>query len=184
MNTEIEVRFLEINKTRLVEQLTALGAIDKGEVLLSEIIFYDAAGAWHKEGRYTRLRSVGDKTTLTYKQNKEQTINSAKEIEFDISDKQQAQLLLETLGLKAMRHQEKRRHTLILDSVTVDIDTWPNIPTYVELEGPSEDALKQIAKKLNLDWSTAVFDDARAVIQNRYNIPVGTLAWFTFDRCE
>jgi adenylate cyclase class 2 len=184
MNTEIEARFLEIDQATLVEQLIALGATDKGEVLLSEIIFYDATGTWQKEGRYTRLRSVGGKTTLTYKQNKEQTIDSAKEIEFDVSDKQQAQLLLETLGLKAFRHQEKRRHTLILDSVTIDIDTWPNIPTYVELEGPSEDDLKQVASKLNLDWSTAVFDDARAIIQNRYNIPVGTLSWFTFDRRE
>jgi adenylate cyclase, class 2 len=184
MNTEIEARFLEIDKETLIERLITLDAADKGEILLSEVIFYDAAGTWQEEGRYTRLRSLGEKTILTYKENKKQTIDSAKEIEFEVSDEQQALLLLETLGLKASRHQEKRRHTFTLNDVTVDIDTWPNIPTYVELEGPSEDSLRQVAQKLSLDWSTVVFDDARAIIQNRYNIPVSTLSWFTFDRCE
>ena len=68
--------------------------------------------------------------------------------------------------------------------VTIDIDTWPKVPTYVELEGPSEERIKAVAQLLGFQWEDAVFDDARAVIENRYNIPVGTMRWFTFDRFE
>jgi hypothetical protein len=38
-NTEIEVRFLEVNKSKLIGRLHSLGAIDLGEDLLEEIIF-------------------------------------------------------------------------------------------------------------------------------------------------
>jgi len=66
----------------------------------------------------------------------------------------------------------------------VDIDTWPKIPTYAEIEGPSEEALKTTTDKLGLDWSKAVFDDARAIIEKKYSIPVGTMRSFTFDKVE
>jgi len=66
----------------------------------------------------------------------------------------------------------------------VDIDTWPRILSYVELEGPSEDKLKETAKLLGFDWNNAVFYDARSIIEKNYNIPVGKMRWFTFDRFE
>lgn len=184
MNTEIEARFLEINKQSLVETLVALGAADHGELTLTEVIFYDTAKKWTDEGRFVRLRSSSGNTVLTYKENKDQTIDSAREIEFGVSDITQATPLLETLGLTAFRHQEKRRHTLTLDGVTIDIDTWPKIPTYAEFEGPSEAAIRSVVEAAELRWSDAVFDDARAIIQNRYHVPVSSLRWFTFERCE
>jgi adenylate cyclase class 2 len=68
--------------------------------------------------------------------------------------------------------------------VVADIDTWPRIPTYIELEGPTEESLKQVATKLNLDWRNVVLENARLVIENRYHIPVGNMKWFTFDKFE
>lgn len=182
MNTEIEARFLEIDKQALIDQLHATDAVDKGEVLLNEIIFYDNAGAW--ENRFVRLRSSGSSTILTYKHNQHQTIDSATEIELSVSDAVKATLLLEAVGLAASRHQEKYRHTFVKDGVTIDIDTWPKIPPYVEFEGPSEKAIRKVAASLGFDWSKAVFDDARAIISKHYDIPVADLHWFTFDRCE
>lgn len=184
MDKEIEARFLDIDKQKLIEKLVALGAVDKGDKLLTEVIFYDADGAWHAERRFVRLRSVDDSVKLTYKSNKEQTIDSAREIEFAVPDADLAEQFLENVGLVAARHQEKRRHTFELEGVTIDIDTWPKIPTYVELEGSSEESIKAVARMLGFDWGDAVFDDARAVIEGRYNIPVGTMKWFTFDRFE
>ena len=184
MNREIEARFLDIDKQKLIEKLVALGAIDKGDRLLTEVIFYDADGAWHAERRFVRLRSVGDGVTLTYKSNKAQTIDSAREVEFAVPDADLAEQFLVNIGLVAARHQEKRRHTFELNDVTIDIDTWPRVPTYAELEGPSEQSIKVVAGLLGFAWKDAVFDDARAVIENRYSIPVGTMRWFTFDRLE
>lgn len=184
MNTEIEARFLEVNKRSLVSALIARGATDLGEVTLNEIIFYDKALTWSNKGRVVRLRSSGNKITLTYKENKAQTVDSAREIEFDVSSLPQAKLFLETVGLQAFRHQEKRRHSLQFGDVTIDIDTWPNIPTYAEFEGPSEAAIRAVAESVGYAWTDAVFDDARVIIEQRYNVPVSSLRWFTFERCE
>lgn len=184
MNKEIEARFLDINKQQLVERLAREEAIDQGEVTLTEIIFYDQENKWPEESRFVRIRSNGNTTELTYKHNKAQTIDSAREIEFSVSDAKSAEQFLETIGLVAFRHQEKKRHTFIKNNVTIDIDTWPNIPTYVEFEGPSEEAIKSVAEHLGFAWQDAVFDDARAIIQDRYNIPMTNLRWFTFSKVE
>ena len=181
---ETEVRFLDVDKVALLKQLTALGAKDHGEVLLEEIIFYDPGQTWRQQGKVVRLRKNKSKTQLAFKHHTQQTIDGAIEVEFEVSDLDKAAVFLEHIGLKAFRCQEKRRHTFRLGNMTIDIDTWPRIPTYVELEGDSEVALRKLAAQLGLDWSKAVYDNALRVIELHYNIPVGTMRWFTFERFE
>lgn len=183
-NKEIEVRFLEIDKDELVKKLKVLGAEDRGETMLQEIIFYDPELKMLTDRQFVRLRTARGKTKLTYKHHKERAVDGAVEIEFEVDDPKSAEAFLEVLGLPAFRHQEKKRHTLTLNGVTADIDTWPGIPTYVELEGPSKAALKDAAARIGLDWKDAVFDDARAVIEEHYHVPVGKMHWFTFERQE
>ncbi|MFA6353948.1 MAG: class IV adenylate cyclase [Candidatus Paceibacterota bacterium] len=166
MQKEIETRFLEIKKDELVKQLISLGAIDKGEEKLEEIIFHAADGSWIGKRKYVRLRKTKDKIKLTYKENKEQTVDSAKEIELEISDLDQCSKFLEKVGLKAMRKLEKYRHTFELGDVTIDIDTWPKIPTYVEIEGPSVESLKNFCNKIGFDWEKRFDGDAREVFRH------------------
>lgn len=184
MTNEIEARFLNIDKQSLINKLLVNNALDKGDALLSEVIFYDQENKWSTEGRFVRIRSASNDTKLTYKHNIAQSIDSATEIEFTIPDANLAEQFLVSIGLVAFRHQEKQRHTFELNGVTIDIDTWPNIPTYVELEGPSEEAIRSVAEVLGFDWNDAVYDDARTIIQDHYNIPMGSMRWFTFDRFE
>ena len=185
MPKEIEARFLEINKDDLISKLRKLGAVDEGEKFLEEIIFYDPEFKWRDvERKFVRLRKLGDVTKLTYKQNKEETIDSTTEIELEVSDMHKTEELLEAIGLVAYRHQEKKRHSFHLGKAIFDIDSWPKIPTFLEIEGPDEQTIRDAAQKLGLEWSKAVFDDARSVIEKRYSIPVGTMRWFTFDKFE
>ncbi|HEX8946915.1 MAG TPA: class IV adenylate cyclase [Candidatus Paceibacterota bacterium] len=182
---EIEVRFLEIDKDALIARLNALGAEDLGETLLDEQIIYDESLSWIKEGkRALRLRTKDGETTLTYKNHREASADGVEEVEFAVSDAGAAEALLERLGYPAYRHQQKKRHTFQLGEVTIDIDTWPRIPTYVELEGSSVEALQEAARALGFDWEKAELRNPRRVIEEVYNIPVGTLRWFTFDRFE
>lgn len=184
MNKEIEVRFLNINKEDLVSKLHKLGALDRGENTLSEIIFYDPELSWLKERRFIRLRTIGGRTTLTYKENKDQTVDSAHEIEFTVEDPEKISELFERIGLVAYRHQEKKRHSFLLSDTAIDIDTWPKIPPYVEIEGKSENHLRQVSASLGFQWDSAVFDDARSVIEKKYDIPIGKMRWFTFNKIE
>jgi adenylate cyclase, class 2 len=184
MTPEIECRFLEIDKDALVAKLLGLGATDKGEVMLEEVIIYGPNNAWKDEPRFVRIRKMGDRTALTYKEHRNQSLGGAHEIEFGIEDLNKATSFFEAIGFPPFRWQQKKRHTLHLGSVTFDIDTWPTLPPYVELEGESEESLKEAAARVGYEWSNAVFNDAAWVIQNKYNIAVRELRWFTFDRVE
>lgn len=184
---EIEVRFLEIDKNALVAHLQELGAKDNGESMLEEVICYDKDLTW-REGRGTkilRVRKKGEKVAMSYKDRPDgDTVDGTIEYEFEAPSMETALLFLEALGYPAYRHQQKLRHTFALDGVVVDIDTWPRIPSYVELEGESEQAIRDVAEKLGFDWKNVVTDNPRKVIEGRYGIPVGTMTWFTFERFE
>lgn len=184
LHKEIEVRFLEIDPSDISQRLRSLGAIDHGEDLLEEVIFYDRDLSWRDSGKFVRLRKNKNGVFLTYKHHMSETAEGTEEIEFTVGDINKAEVFLERLGLVAYRHQQKKRHSFQLGEVVADIDTWPKIPTYIELEGPTEESLKQAAAKLNLDWQNVVLENARLVIENRYNIPVGNMKWFTFDKFE
>ncbi len=182
---EIEVRFLEIDKDQLIQKLTKLGATDLGEEFLKETIFYDKDLNWKNGGKkIVRVRSNSKNSKVTYKHHFEDSATGTIEYEFTVEDPEIAHLFLEAVGLVAFRNQEKKRHTFQLDDVTFDIDTWPKIPTYVELEGPTEESLKEMAKKLDLNWDEVTFENPRTVIEKYYNIPVGHMKYFTFDRFE
>ncbi|MES2315127.1 MAG: class IV adenylate cyclase [Patescibacteria group bacterium] len=183
-NREIEVRFLEIDKQLLIKKLSDLGAQDHGEDLLEEIIFYDKDHKWPDEGKFVRIRKDSKGVLLSYKHHQSENINGVEEIEFGITDSEQAKVFLEKLGLIVFRYQQKKRHSFTLNGVTVDIDTWPKIPTYLELEGSSELELKEAAGKLQLDWQEVVFKSARTIIEEQYHIPVSSMKWFTFDKFE
>ena len=183
-NKEIECRFLDIDKAALISKLRELGAKDLGENMLEETIIYDKEATWKTNGRLVRIRKTGDKTLLCYKHHSAHAVDGAIEIELEVGDAEKAEELFEKIGFKAWRHQQKLRHTFELGEITFDIDTWPRVPAYVELEGPSEEALKAAAIKLGFDWNDAIFNNAAWVIENKYNIPVREMAWFTFDRFE
>ena len=183
MKIEIETRFLDINKEELISKLRVLGATDKGEIKIDDIIFFDKDLNWQKENRVVRLRKKGDAITLVHKLNTEQAVDSAQEIELTVSDFNETKAFLEAVGLIAYRVAEKYRHTFKLDGVTIDIDTWPKIPVYAELEGDSVEELKVVAKKLGLDWENRFDGDPKYVYKN-YGIEVDKIRFITFAKFE
>ena len=64
MQKEIETRFLDIDKDQLAQKLAALGAVDKGEEKLEEIIFHAADLSWVGKKKFVRLRKKKDRTAL------------------------------------------------------------------------------------------------------------------------
>lgn len=182
-NREIEVRFLEIDKKEIISKLKDIGASDKGESLVKELIFYDKGLEWLAAGnKFIRLRKINGKVFLTYKNQFEDSATGTEEIEFEVGDFEKAKMLLERIGFVGIRYQEKKRHTFILGDAIFDIDTWPAVPTYIEIEAHSEGALKQAANLLGLDWSKAVFENARKVLKKYYNIDVAKLSEFKFEK--
>lgn len=186
-NEEIEIKFLEVDVPALKNKLAELGAEDLGEDLLSEITFLDKDLEWKKEratrNRFVRLRKTKKGIFLTYKSQYEKEGRPyAEEIEVTVSNMDKAKDLLKATGLIDYRVQEKRRHTFELDDCVIDIDSWPLIPPYVEIEGPSEDQVKRVVEKLGYDWNKGVFEIAGRIIEKYYNIPAMDYKFYTFDK--
>ena len=57
-----------------------------------------------------------------------------------------------------------------MGGVEVTIDTWPWIPTFVEIEGASETKLRDAADKLGLDWSKAMHGSVETAYQAYYQV--------------
>lgn len=180
MQAEIETRFLDINKNELVKKLVSLGAIDKGEEKLEEIIFHNKENSWKGQGKFVRLRRTKNKVRLTYKENVGQKVDSAQEIELEVSDFNECSELLSQIGLTAIRQIEKYRHTFKLGDVTIDIDTWPKLPVYAEMEGPSVESLQNVCSQLGFDWEKRFDGDAREVFRH-YGYDLDNITVVTFS---
>lgn len=109
--------------------------------------------------KWIRVRQTNDKTTIAVKHilaDNGTGIQQMLETEIEVPSIKEANGLLEALGYSYKSYQEKERITYFLDEYELDIDTWPGIPTYVEVEGKSEDDLNNILSKLGYSMKDTV----------------------------
>ena len=57
----------------------------------------------------------------------------------------------------------------------VDIDSWPLIPTYLEIEGKDEKSVLDMIEKLELDKSKVTSLDVQSVYEKFYNIDISKI---------
>ena len=109
--------------------------------------------------KWIRVRQTNNKTTIAVKHilaKNETNIQQMLETEMEVPNIIEANNLLKALGYSYKSYQEKERITFILDNYEIDIDTWPGIPTYFEVEGNSEEDLENILNKLGYSLSDSV----------------------------
>lgn len=150
MHTEIEERILEIDKDKTIKKLEDLGATKIGEWYYKRYT-YDFTPK--RESEWIRLRTNGVETTLTYKKVETREVDGTKEFEIEVSNFDETNKMLEILGYEYKNYQESKRIRYYLNDVEIDIDTWPMIPTYMELEGPSVEKVKELEDLLEVDKS-------------------------------
>lgn len=169
MHTEIEERIIEIDKDKVIEKLESLGAKKAGEWFQKRYT-YDFTPK--REGQWLRLRTNGEKTTITYKNVETREIDGTKEFEIEVLDFEETNKMLEVLGYNYRNYQENKRIKYYLNDVEIDIDSWPMIPTYMELEGPSVEKVKEVEKLLEVDNSKITTLFADEIYEQYYNIDV------------
>ena len=158
--TEFEARVLEINHDELVRKLKKLGATLIFDSLQERMV-YDLIPK--QENKWVRLRTNGTTTTLTIKDLEAKTIDGTKELEIEVSDFNTANEILEKLGYKHRGFQQNKRTQYILDGVEVDLDKWPLIPEYMEVEGKSETEVYDCLKKLGYKKEDIVTLDVSSI---------------------
>lgn len=171
MQTEIEAKFARINHDAIRAKLKAAGGICEQPMRLLRRVIIDFPDAKLQEkSSYIRVRDEGHRTTVTLKQFVGDGIDGAREIEFEASDFDTPRQLFEAIGLKVWSEQESKRETWALDDCEVVLDEWPWVPPMMEIEGPTEEAVRAIAAKLDLDWKDAVFGDVTNAYLVEYDI--------------
>jgi adenylate cyclase class 2 len=167
MDTEIEVKFLKVNHDEIRNKLTKLNATLVIPMRLMRRVIIETPELIAKNG-FIRIRDEGDKTTITYKQFDEISVNGAKEIEIIVNNFQKAIDLFNKAGLMHKTFQESKRETWKLGDAEIVLDLWPWLDEYIEIEGPDENTLKSVANKLDLKWENAVFGDVMAAYRAQY----------------
>ena len=163
MKTEYELRVLEIDKNKLIKDLEEMGAIKRGEYNQKRYV-YDLNPP--EPDKWIRLRTNGKDTTITYKNVQTKNIDGTKEVEIIVSDFEVANELLENIGFKSKAYQENTRIQYELNGIEIDIDTWPLIPTYVEIEGNSEESVIEMLNLLKLDKKKMTTVDVQGIYKN------------------
>lgn len=160
MHIEYEVRVLEIDVEKLTKKLETLGAKKIGDWNQKRYA-YDLEE--YSKNRWIRLRTNGEETTLTYKEIVNDKIDGTKEIEFKVENFEAVNEFLQKIGFKNGRYQENHRIRYMLNGVELDIDTWPMLPTYLEIEGKNEKEVYDMVKLLGLENDNITTKDVSEV---------------------
>ena len=105
------------------------------------------------------------------------------ETEMEVPSIEEGNSILEQLGFSYRNYQEKQRATYSIDGVEVDIDTWPLISTYAEIENDSEELIRAIINKLGLQNHEIKSCNAAKVCE-KYGIDLYKYRTLKFDEKE
>ena len=163
---EVEVKFLEVDVPTLMKKLTQLGAKKTFEGEITATYFDFPNGSLREKGTLIRLRKKGNMVELTCKQ-RTNTASTAKEnMEFEIhcTDFDTTKQILEKIGLMDMgktsdankiENTGKHRTSYAIGNVHFEFDTFPGVPTFLEIEAQDVETITEWAQKLGLDMQDA-----------------------------
>ena len=111
--------------------------------------------------KWIRLRCTnGDKTELTIKHifnaKENSLIEKVMETEISTSSFEETNKLLEAIGICKRNYQEKERYSYSYDTAKIEIDVWPMLKPYLEIECEDEMLMKEIVKKLECEENEIV----------------------------
>jgi len=167
---EIEVKILEIEVEDIRKKLLALGAekIFDGELNIINFDYSDQRLI--KEKKVLRLRKVGKEVELCFKGKKENSqFKTQEEIEVNTSAFKDTLAILEKIGLKIIYRGKKHRESYKLGKIRFEIDTYPKIPTYLEIEAPTEEEVKTTVEQLGYQMEQTTNLDARQLEEHYQN---------------
>jgi adenylate cyclase class 2 len=164
---ELEVKFHISDLGALEQRLQTLGA-PCSQLRTYEInLRFDTPDlALTRSLQVLRLRQ-DTQARLTYKGpgRDESGVRLRREIEFIVSDFDQARGLIEALGYQVSMLYEKYRAVYELGEVHVTLDEMP-FGAFAELEGPDPASIQATASRLDLDWQARVLDSYTALFDS------------------
>lgn len=169
MQLEKEVKILNINVKEIKAKLEELGVKCKGTYFQKRYT-YDMKPV--NPNKWMRLRTNGEKTTLTIKEIVDVTkVDGTKEWEIEVSNFEETKNILFELGYDYRNYQENVRTIYNYGELEIVIDKWPLIPEYMEIEGTDVNDVLNFVKKLNLENAEVTTEDVVSVY-GKYGIDI------------
>lgn len=171
MKPEIEAKFLNVDHDELRAKLKALGATCRQPMrLMQRRNFEFPDGRLEKQHGWVRVRDEGDKVTLSYKQLDDRSVQGTKEVTLVVSGFEETGNFLQAIGLVAKANEETRRESWELNGVEIDLDEWPWIKPFVEIEAQDEAGMWDVARKLGLKKEDARHGSVEIAYQAEYDV--------------
>ena len=92
-------------------------------------------------------------------------------MEIEVSDFEKTNQIMNMLGYEHSMYQENKRTIYKLGEIEFDIDTWPMIPTYLEIEGKNKEQVEKMIEKLNVDKEKLSLDKV-SEIYKKYGLDI------------
>ena len=160
LETEIKIRITQEKLDRVRARLTELGAHCLSPRKEEKNVLFDFADRNLETcGCAVRLRTYGDKTTLTFKGEiqEDPRFKKRQELETSVEDPEALIKVLEALGMYVCFEYSKIREIYTLsvdqDQAEICLDETP-VGTFVEIEGP-ENTIEALASQLG--WTPDSF---------------------------
>lgn len=172
MQTEIEAKFLHVDHDQIRAKLQELGATCEQPMRLMRRKNYDYPdqALSKRYNGWVRVRDEGDKITLSYKQLNDRTLLGTKEVSVMVDSFEAADQFLVAIGLEANSYQETKRESWLLGDVQIELDEWPWIDPFIEIEGQHEAAVRDASEKLGFDFAHAVHGSVEVAYQDEYDV--------------
>lgn len=155
MAREIEVAYYNIDKDAIVSQLKVLKAKSLGKYHMRRINFQlERKGSVGDISYYTswiRIRTDGDKTMLTLKEQYGNKITNRKEYEVSVSDFDNAvRIIYKLLKDPSYDYFESDREIYEMEGAKIFIDKFPELPYLLEIEADSENVINKTLEKIKI----------------------------------
>ncbi|KKR62142.1 hypothetical protein A2643_02135 [Candidatus Nomurabacteria bacterium RIFCSPHIGHO2_01_FULL_39_220] len=170
---EIETKVLEVDKEKIKKTLKSLGAKETQNTRLV-VDWYGPKGVnINKQPWYLRIRTTSDgKNEVSWKSLPKITGNTrhSDEINIYVDEALLTKKLFENIGLENYAHQEKDRISFVFKDWNFDLDHYPGMPAYLEIEGKSHEHVQEAIKLLNLENHRSVGEGERFLIEKEYGL--------------
>lgn len=134
--------------------------------------------------KWIRLRKTNDKIELTCKHvfDKEQSYyQNVLENEINVSDFDETNKLLESIGLARRSYQEKVRYSYKYKDAEIEIDCWPKLKPYLEIESDNSNTIEEIIRKLEFNDDNEIISINTEQLYKRIGIDIHKTSELKFD---
>lgn len=176
MPIEFEAKVLDVEPGEVADRILLLGGRRVGTRMMRRYVYDIQAG---DESRWIRLRDSGAEVTLTVKEIAHDGIDGTTETEVVVGDFEMTNELLRRIGFEPKSYQENRRTSFELADAQLELDQWPLIPPYLEIEGRSREHVVEVGRMLGVSEDDLTGENTTKVYA-RYGIDLTTIADLRF----